>query len=331
MSLDPLASKGNERGLCSGLRIATLCTSDIDSIQQFYVEGLGLQMAGPLVVDAPTVSLMRVLWGIAEDIEFDYYHLYRPSIPQLVQIRVLHIKAETPLIHASYNSREKGPFSLGFPNGDQHMMHERLTNMGFGIMADLQEGLVERPDGSSYRYWETIFQGPDFLHCVGIERGDGMPQLAPIDTESQMGGPGYSAFVTDQSDAELAFYTDVLGMELRADRYWQTSEGSALGIEPDVEFRFSLVYAPGTSMNHLLFLDYQDGVFEEANAAPRPPNRGLAIWSFETSDINRIIQNARGKEIEILSHINHISDPIMGERQVLTMITPSGFMVEVFE
>jgi len=104
--------------------------------------------------------------------------------------------------------------------------------------------IVAGPD-LKYPYWETIFKGPDFLHCVGIQRGEAVGQLSPVDPNNNYGGPGYSAFVTKDSDAELAFYTDVLDMELRADRVWEAAEGGALGIPAGVPFRFAIIYAKG--------------------------------------------------------------------------------------
>ena len=58
---------------------------------------------------------------------------------------------------------------------------------------------------------ETIFNGPDFAHAVGIYRGDGMARLGRW-MLLPAGGPAYSAQVFDDSDAMLAFLTEVLGM-----------------------------------------------------------------------------------------------------------------------
>lgn len=329
---DPLSAKSEtQQSLCGKLHTATICTADLAQYDTFFCIGMEMKMEGPLDISAEDKLKQKAIWDIPIGIDYDIYHLYRPNIPSLIQIRLLHVKQTMPHIHNSYSSRELGPFSLGFPNGDQRNLDKKLLAMGVGVMADMQEGEIERPDGSSYRYWETIYKGPDYLHCVGIERGDGMPQLSPIDELTKVGGPGYSAFVTNQSDAELAFYTDVLGLELRADRYWEASPGSALGIDEGIEFRFSLVYAPGTTQNHLLFLDYQDGIFEDTGVKPRLPNQGLGMWSFKCNDLDKLRENAERNKIQLIHSLTEYHDPITGSKRALTMLTPSGFLIEAFD
>ena len=320
----------NTNALTSYLHTATLCTVDLAAIKHFYVTGMKMTLDGPIALEEKAEERLKNLWGVPDELSFDYYHLYRKEVPSLIQIRLLVLSEPTPHIHSSYSSRELGSFSLGFPNGDQKNLDRHLSSLGVMAMAPMQEGEIPRPDGSTYRYWETIYKGPDYLHCVGIERGDGASQLAPIDAANNFGGPGYSAFVTNQSDKEIAFYTDVLGMELRSDREWETAEGSALGIPAGVPFRFAIVYAKETHQNHLLFLDYRDGVFEDAGIPPRIPNQGLGMWTFETQDIGEILARAHAKQIKVYRTPRKVNDPIYGSAIALTLLTPSGYLIEIF-
>ncbi|MEM9929259.1 MAG: VOC family protein, partial [Bacteroidota bacterium] len=318
-------------GLCGGLHTATLITDDLDAYKSFYVDALGLTLDGPFTLTEKEEATQRLLWQIPDSITWTTYLLHRPAVPNLIQLRVLVLDQTTPMIHDSYSSREVGPFSLGFPNGNQEELDRSIREKGYGSMAPLQEGTVNRPDGSSYRYIETIYQGPDSLHIVGIERKDGMSQLAPIDTNNLQGGPGYSAMVVEDSDSLLAFLTDVLDLELRADRTWNASPGSALGIPEGTPFRFALVYAKGMNHNHLLFLDYQDDEFIYPAAAPRPPNRGLAMWTFQTTDLNEVIKRAKTFGTPVVSGPTSYRDPLLGTVSAITFLAPNGFLIEVFE
>jgi len=197
-------------------------------------------------------------------------------------------------------------------------------------MANMQAGEVTR-DGKTYPYYETIYKGPDYLHCVGLQRGGGMDQVSPIDEATNLGGPGYSAYVTNESDAELDFYIQVLGLEIRFDWVWEASPGSALGIDEGVPFRFVSLYAKGSNQNHLLFLDYKDGIHVENNAAPKIPNQGLGMWSFETKHIEHILKKAIEQNSVIISQPVVNTDPITGKGKTMTLLTPSGFLVEIFE
>ncbi len=329
---DPLAPTSDAAdALTGGLHTATLATTSLEDIKKFYVDGMGMSLEGPLPVDATTKQQQRQLWDIPKDINWETYRLYRPSVPSLIQIRLMVLNKETPLIHKSWSARELGPFSLGFPNLNQEQLDKELRTKGFESMAALQEGTVPRSDGTSYRYIETIYKAPDYLHAVGIERKDGMNQLAPVDSLTQKGGPGYSAMVLKDSDTFLKFLTDVLGQELRADREWKSSPGSALGIEEGVPFRFALVYAKGHAYNHLLFLDYKDGQYIELDVTPKVPNRGLGMWTFKTKDIQEIKSNAEKMDIQILQEPMVYNDPILGKVKVMTMLAPNGFLIEIFE
>jgi len=331
MSNDTLATDVHNSGLCGYLHTATLSTNDLEGIRKFYVDGMGMTLEGPIELQEDQERTQRKLWDIPSDVSYAYYHLYRPSVPTLIQIRLLVFKEEHPTIHKSYKSLELGPFSLGFPNLDQKGLDQKLEGLGVSFMAPLQEGTIPRPDGTEYRYWETIYKGPDYLHCVGIERGDGMPPLAPCDPVTKLGGPGYSAQVIDNSDHFISFLTDVLDLELRADRYWEAAAGSALGIEEGVPFRFALVYAKGSTQNHFLFLDFKESEMIDTGVPPRIPNGGLGAWTLETSDIGQVISNARSFGSRVLSEPMVYDSPIFGECSIASMLAPNGFIIEVFE
>lgn len=328
---DPLAIQDSATGLCGGLHTATIATVDLVQYIKFYVEAMEMTLEGPLPINKDTKKKQRLLWDIPDHINWDTYHLHRPEVPGLIQIRLLVLHQPTPSIHKSYSSREVGPFSLGFPNGDQYGLDKELKDRGFDTMAPIQVGTIELPTGQSYRYIETIYKAPDFLHAVGIERMDGMPPLSPIDERTKKGGPGYSAMVVPESDKMLSFLTEVLDMELRADRIWEASPDGALGIPAGVPFRFALVYAKGTAKNHLLFLDYKDDIFEEIEVPPRIPNRGLGMWTFETQNIEEVFERAMTNKVTIIQESTVYEDPILGKVKVMTMLAPNGFLIEVFQ
>ena len=278
-----------EDALTGRLHTATYLTADLEGFLAFYADGLGLTPEGPIGLGDATREAQRALWGIPDSIGWDLYLLRRPGAAGTVQIRLLVLDQETPSIHTTFDAREPGPFSTGYPADELVPWDEALREAGFESMNPMSEYSVPRPDGTSYRIHETIWKAPDFMHAVTISRRDGMSQLGPIDTASGRGGPVYSAQSIRDSDAVLAFYTDVLGLELRSDREWK-SHGSkgALAVPDGTVFRFSIVYSMGATHGHLLFIDFRDGALPASGVAPRPPNRGLAMWSFPVRDLDEI-------------------------------------------
>jgi catechol 2,3-dioxygenase-like lactoylglutathione lyase family enzyme len=330
---DPLEAKSSpDSALCEQLHTVTLCTSDLENTRLFYEKGMGMTLNGPIKVSKKVKKMQRKLWDVPKDIDWQLYILSRPAVPKLIQIRLLVLNKKTPYIHESYDSRELGSFSIGFPNAMEEKLDAKLHDMGFKSMAPLQAALLQRPDGSKYRYMETIYQAPDFVHCVGIERGDGMTQLSPEDPVTKLGGPGYSAqVISGESDKNLAFYTDVLGLELRSDRQWKSGKGSALGIEEGIPFRFSLVYAKGANFGHCLFLDFKEGRPIPLKVAPKVPNRGLGMWTFPTKNIAKVYQNALAKGTTVVLPPTALKTPELGKAKVMTLLAPNGFLIEIFE
>jgi catechol 2,3-dioxygenase-like lactoylglutathione lyase family enzyme len=315
------------------LHTTTLCTSDLETIEAFYGDGLGLRITGPIELAPDVRAIQRTLWGIPNDIDWELYLMDRPTVVGTIQVRVLVLDRETPLIHSTWNPQEPGPFSMGFSTTDLESWDPELRSRGWESLMPLSKYRIPRPDGTSYEIQETIFNAPDFMHSVTISRGDGMPQLGPVDPATGRGGPIYSAQIIENSDEVLEFYVGVLGMELRSDRQFKSSGSKgALGVPDGTEFRFAIVYAHGATFGHLLFLDYQGRLgLPSPGVEPRPPNRGMAMWSFPVRDMDEILARLAAAGIEPFSPPVEYESPSLGRHRSVTVLDPGGFMVELFQ
>ncbi len=312
------------------IHTATLCTVDLETYKHFYGEVMKMNLDFVELTDEAKKS-QRKFWNIPDNIDYDLYHCYRPTVPSLIQLRILHLKSPTPHIHNSYSSYELGSFSLGFPTSDAKAMDKRVQgDYGVKAMAPMQLGDIVRANGDKGHYLETIYQGPDYLHCVGIERVN-YPQLAPCDPVDGFGGPGYSAFVAKDSDAEVAFYTNVLEHYILFDSVWEAAEDGALGVNPGTPFRFCGIYAPEAQQNHFLLLDFKDGNMIDTGVQSCIPNQGLGMYTFQTRDIEKVMRNAQQHGIKVLSAIQRVSDYILGDGKACLLETPNGLYVEIFE
>ena len=315
------------------LHTVTLCTTDLETIRAFYGDGLGLRIRGPIDLDPDVRQLQRLLWDIPDDVGWELYIMDRPTVPGTIQVRVLLLDKETPLIHTTWNPQEPGPFSMGFSTEDLDAWDPELRAKGYESLMPLSRYQIPRPDGTTYGIHETIFNAPDFMHAVTISRRDGMPQLGPVDPATGRGGPIYSALIIENSDEVLAFYVDVLGLELRSDRQFKSSGSKgALGVPDGTEFRFSIVYAEGATFGHLLFLDYQGRLgLPSPGIAPRPPNRGMAMWSFPVRDMAEMERRLTENTIDLVSPPVEYTSPSLGRHLSMTVLDPTGYMVELFQ
>ena len=333
-SLSPKTSRTD--ALALPLQTVTLSTVSLEQLRLFYVEGMGMTLTGPVTVPDDVKAQQRALWEIPEEIGWQEYHLTRPGATiggrPGMSVRVLVLDTPTPTIHASWNARSLGGFSMGFPNRQQPALDARIRKLGFGALNSLEIYDVPRTDGSPYTIHETIFNAPDFVHAVGIDRV-GMLPLGAVDTETGLGGPGYSAQVVADSDTVLAFYTEVLGLELRRDAVWQSAgEDGAMALPNGTAFRFSIVFAKGYGPGgHLLFVDYTNGEGIENNAPPRVPNRGIGMWSFPVTDIAEVARRADAFGARIVHEPVALEDPLHGNVRVMTVLAPNGFLVELYE
>lgn len=330
---DPLAPRSTgEHAPIRPLNTVTICTADAGAALRFYRDALGMRARGPLPVRSEERSVRRKLWGIPEDLGWEMYLLDRPAVPEAIRIRVLALDRETPLVRNSWNPKQPGGFSLGFPTLDLHTWDREIRARGYDSLNPLAEYQVPRADGTLYGIHETVFKGPDFVHAVGISRRDGMPQLGPVDPHSGRGGPAYSGQVVENSDAVLDFYTRLLGLELRSDREWK-SQGTkgALNVPDGSTFRFSIVYAPGASTGHLLFLDFREPASLSTAVPPRPPHRGLVMWSFPVRDAAAMEKSLRAAGANIVAGPVELAAADLGRHRALTVLAPNGFLVELFD
>ena len=320
----------SENAATGHLNAATLCTVDLKGYKKFYGEIMQMDMVGPIALSNDQKSSQKKFWNIPSDIDYDLYHFHRSAVPSLIQLRVLHLKTPTPSIHQSYKSYELGSFSLGFPTSDAKKFDERLRSQGIKSMAPTQVGDIVRADGVPGQYIETIYKGPDFLHCVGIERVN-IPQLAPCDPNSEFCGPGYSALVVKDADREVDFFTKVLDWYTLYDQVWKTSPGSALGIPEETPYRFTGYYAQESKQNYIISLEFEKGSEIDTGVPSCLPNQGLGMYSLFVRSIDVVLQRAEEYNITVISSPSHIDDHIIGSGRACVLQSPGGLYFELFE
>ncbi len=332
--VDALAPRsGGEDAPIGQLHTVTLCTADVAAVTAFYGDGLGLRVRGPIPLEAEAREAQRTLWDLPRGLDWQLYLMDRPAAPGTIQVRVLAVDETLPLIHTTWDPLEPGPFSMGFPALELEPWDGELRQSGHGSLMPMSHYQIPRSDGSLYGIQETIFNAPEFVHAVLISRRDGMPQLGPVDPETGRGGPVYSAQVVNDSDRVLEFYTAVLGLEVRSDRQFRSSGSKgALGVPDGTEFRFAIVYADGATFGHLLFLDFEGRLgLPRPGVDPRPPNRGLAMWSFPVRDLDAMAQRLAAAGVAPVAGPIELVSPELGTHRALTVLDPTGFMVELFE
>jgi hypothetical protein len=319
---DALAPTSNAAdALVSPLKRITISTNTLAESKLFYVDAMGMQLEGPLQLKPKQREYHRRAWQLERNNPWQLYRLHRPGASgHIAEIELVVFERSLPAIQSSWSPLTLGPLSIGFPNADQVKQDQRVRRLGFGTLNSLESYSVPRPDGSSYRIDETIFNAPDFTHAVGIHRGNDMAQLGALD-QNGLGGPAYVAQVVEDSTPMIAFMQQVLDWEMRSDRQWKSAGSKgALNVPDGTEFRFSILYAKGASSGHVLLIDYQNIDAQKLTNPARVGNRGVGMWTLETKDLAAVKQRAKvfGARYFELSNAN---------RPAIVLTAPNGFQI----
>jgi catechol 2,3-dioxygenase-like lactoylglutathione lyase family enzyme len=322
--LDALAPTSSvQDALASPLKRIVISTNSLPESLLFYRDAMGLQVDGPIRLSAFERKRRVRAWALDSKESWQLYRLYRDGVPAAAEIELVVFDRIKPAIHRGWNPLVLGPLSIGFPNTDQVKHDQIVRKLGFGALNQIEIYPVPRPDGTQYRIQETIFNGPDFVHAVGIHRADGQTQLGPLD-EHGLGGPAYSAMVVKDSAKMIAFMTEVLGWEVRSDRTWKSAGSKgALNVPDGTEFRFSILYAKGASTGHVLLIQFINANAQPPAMTAQVPNRGIGMWVMQSQKIQTIRANAKKFGAETL----RLNSDTLQEGLVLT--APNGFKIWV--
>jgi catechol 2,3-dioxygenase-like lactoylglutathione lyase family enzyme len=310
------------------LHTVTLCSAELADNLRFYCDASGLQVSGPLAESPQTLAIQRALWGVPDGIEWGLYLLTRPSAPETVRLRLLHLRQPGLRSRQSWNALEVAPFSLGYATTYLNGWETRLRGLGFEPKSGRLSYPVPRPDGSKFQVNELAFKAPDFLHAVLIEREAGVAPMGPVDANGQ-GGPVYAALVVEQMERQLDFYVNLLGYEKRADVTMEAR--AALGVPPGTKQRVVRLFAPGQTTGYLTLIEYSDCEVIRSPVAPRPPHEGMVMWSFVVDDLDALAQRAQAAGVELVGAPVEYASAELGRHRALTLLAPNGLLVELFE
>jgi catechol 2,3-dioxygenase-like lactoylglutathione lyase family enzyme len=320
--MDPIAdARDANAGPLSG---ALVVTRDLENLRRIYVDGVGLKMTGPLALTPAQREAQRRLWQMPEGLGWQTWMLTRPATPDAIRVLVIVPDVDTPVMRRSHDREETGPYALGFPMRDVRAVDPRITALGFRrTLPAVNEYPLQRRDGTEYPVIEASYEIADNTRLVLMQRGGGMKPTGSIDPATGLGGPGYSSLVVDDAAAMERFFTEVLDYERRTRREWTV-------FSP--RFRYVTLHAKGATTGNLGLVEYDPADRKPSTGvAPRPPNRGLAGWTFPVRRLDETLRRAAEQGATRLAGPMQVDDPRFGRVRIATLLAPNGLLVEVFE
>jgi len=320
--MEPIAdAAGANAGPLSG---ALIVTRDLDNLRRIYVDGVGLTLEGPLESSRATIDAQRRLWQMPPGMTWQTWRLTRPATPDAIRVLILVPDVDTPVMRRSYDREETGPYALGFAMRDVRAVDARITALGFRrTLPAVNEYPLQLRDGSEYPVIEASYEIADATRLVLMQRGGGLKPTGSIDAATGLGGPSYSSLIVEDAAAMQRFFTTVLDYEARTNREWTV-------FSP--RFRYVTLHAKGARTGNLGLVEYaQADRKPSTGVAPRPPNRGLAGWSFPVRSLDEVLARADAQGVTRIAGPLGIDDPRFGRVRIATVLAPNGLLIELFE
>ncbi len=331
---DPLAARGDAASAAvSGLVAITHVTADPAACARFYRELMGMTEAPARVHHGGRRADLAALLGLRGAHSWTEQVYERPDVPGAPFVRVIAIDPPGAAIRPGMAALRDGSLSVGFALRDMELGVARGRQLGIETTRGIVSLPFRRRDGSTYLAHETHFRAPDDVYGLGVGRPPDLVPVAPIAPGANAGGPAYSAQVANHGDAVWGFYRDVLGFEIRRDvdlPYGEALDGALIGVRSGSVMRFLQLFAPGTETAYLVFLDFRDAGLP-ALVPPRPPQRGVAAWTFRVRDLAATLERARHAGAPLFCLPRELDHPLCGAARAASLLAPNGFLVELLE
>ena len=326
---DPLAPASDADGFAGPIACITLITDSLDRLQTFYGDVMEMESMD-VGASSEAQRDQRRLWGLPKDFEWTETVYHRPQLPEVPLLRVLASGQAAAPVRPDLASRLEGGLSVGCAMRDLDAVVARGAELGFRTTAGVGALDMKRADGSPYQALECHFRAPDEVYALGVSRPPDLAPVGPIEPDRSVGGPSYTGQVMNHRSATLAFYTDVLGYEIR--REMSVSGPVAekgLALPPGTSMDFLQIFAPGSTSGYFIVLDFGDAGL--ANDAVAPPHRGVMMWTFPVDSVAYVAERSAGLGCQVVAGPLQTENPYFGLHRAVSVRTANGFLVECIE
>jgi len=317
--------------LVGALHTVTIITSDREKMEKIFCEGYGLSASGWEIPGEAERRTLNTYFGFDPDDVWQACRFRKEGACSNVEVRVFELERETPAIRPAHEGLYKGGATLSFPISDLYAHEKWMAALGVETTIGVKEMEFTSPTGETYISAEIVYKAPDGAFVMGVKRPDIFVPVGPIDSETGMGGPAYSARCISETPKTLSFFEAVLGYEIRRDVEFTVGERSAINMPEGTVERFIQGFAPGASTGYIVLMDHGEATKVGPADGFGVPHRGIVMWTFETKNLDEVHRRAKTFGAEILSGPTSLNSIITGEGKGLMIKDPDGFAIEIIE
>lgn len=316
-----------DSALAGPLHTVTFVTSDPETMQRIFEEGYGLQGGEWSSPDAATAEYL----GFSASQKVKICGFTKVGTGANIQVRVIAIEDDAPLVRPDYSGLHTGGATLSFPINDLRAHEERMKAIGIESTIGVKEMEFTSPTGETYISAEIVYKAPDSVFVMGVTRPGLFVPTGPIDPETGMGGASYSARCITAADDTIAFFQNVMGYEIRRDVEFTVGDRSALLMPEGTQERFIQGFAAGAASGYVVLMDHGDATKPSPAPSYGPPNRGIAMWTFATDKLDEIEKRATESGAEFVQRAAERSSPLLSADRTMILRDPDGFLIEIAE
>ena len=110
---------------------------------------------------------MRIL-GFAPEHEWAATTYAKTGEGSNMQIRVIGLREETPLVRPAYEGLYQGGATMSFPIADLRAHEQRMLALGVESTMGVKEIEFTSPAGETYVSAEIVYKAPEFVFVMGV-------------------------------------------------------------------------------------------------------------------------------------------------------------------
>ena len=320
-----------EDAVVGPLHTVTYVTRDKATVERIFAKGYGLDSSGWRQPAANERKKINAYLGFDEAHTWESCAFYKSGVGANVQIRVIALEQDSPQVRPEYDGLYTGGATMSFPINDLYAHEKHMESIGVESTIGVKEMEFSSPSGETYVSAEIVYKAPENVFVMGVVRPRIFVPVGPVDPETGMGGSAYSARCLTKTDETITFFREVLGFEIRRDVEFTVGERSALLMPEGTTERFIQAFAPGSATGYLVLMDHQAATKPSPAPSYGPPNRGIALWSFATRDLDQVHQRAAGAGIAVVQAPADHGSPNLPSGRSMILRDPDGFLIEIFE
>ena len=313
------------------LDTVTWVTNNSHDLEDILINGYFQSTDGWYRPEKKELNRLNRYLGFNNELTWKIAKFFMKGEGKNINVRVIAVDQSLPCIRSSYDGLYEGGATISSPIVDLSSHETIMKKMGINSTIGIKNMEFQSPAGETYVSSEIVYEGPDNIFILGVTRPEIFIPIGPINNNRGIGGIAYSARCTANTDETISFFKNILGYEIRRDVEFQIDNNSAINISEGVKERFIQGFSPGTSSGYIVLMDHGEYTKQNKIEPNKMPGRGITMWSFMTTNLDHIYDQAKSNNIEILSSFDREIECKYFHSKSLILKDPDGFSIEIFE